>query len=498
MNMYQPKVKRFQRLVFSLVVFGFIVLLGACSQNQVGQPQWSLEQDPHYGFDTSEIIDADLNPEEASLGALAAGDLDVTFSDDGLIDSSVQTGSDRARGLAVQNDGKVVLAGTTGQGNYGVLRYKADGSGLDLSFDADGIRIVDMGSATDIVTAMTLQSDGKIVVVGEVTGGFGKDVGVMRLNSNGSLDNTFSGDGKGFYDFNHFKDDYVTGVVMQGTKIVVSGYVQESSSSSNTQFVVMRLNSDGTPDLTFNGTGVKRFSFAGEGAFSAKAYGLTVFNNKIIVVGRAEFNASIWYMAAARLNNNGSLDNTFSGNGLAVVSFKELVGACSVGSENEAFGVAISPGISLAGSDRGFVMVGRTNACGDADVAVARLNVNGTLDNSFSADGKRIYGDAQVESARAVRTSGGFPGPGVVSPKKITLAGYREGGVGGSDFQVMRLNWDGSLDNTFSGDGKLTTDFNGSHDRAYALALSGNKIYVAGETRNGLQYEFAVARYNAN
>jgi uncharacterized delta-60 repeat protein len=489
------------RFVWSFLVLSLIFFLGACSQSKLSQdkPEWSLELHPNYTFNDAETIDADLSPEEAGLSPLAAGDLDTTFSGDGLVDSSLQAGSDRARGLAVQSDGKVVLAGTTGSGNYGVLRYKADGSGLDLSFDGDGIKVVDMGSATDTGTAMTLQSDGKIVVVGEVAGGFGKDVGVMRLNSNGSLDNTFSGDGKGFYDFNHYKDDYVTGVVMQGTKIVVSGWVQEDSSSSNTVFVVMRLNSDGSPDLSFNGSGVKRFSFSPEGALSAKAYGLTIANNKVIVVGRAEFNANIWYMAAARLNDNGSLDNSFSGNGLAVLNFKEVAGTCSVGSENEAFGVAINPGLLLVGTDPGFVMVGRTNACGDSDVAVARLLSNGNLDTSFSLDGKRILGDANIESARAVRNSGGLPMPGPsITPKKITIAGYREGGVGGSDFQVMRLNWDGSSDNTFSVDGKLTTDFNGSHDRGYALVLAGGKIYVAGETKNGADYEFAVAGYNAN
>ncbi len=435
---------------------------------------------------------------EITLNTLAAGDLDLTFSGDGLIDSSLQAGDDRARAVAIQADGKAVLAGTTGAGNYGVTRYKADGSGLDLSFDADGIRVVDMGSATDTATAMTLQSNGKIVVVGEVAGGFGKDVGIMRLNSNGTLDNTFSGDGKGFYDFNHFKDDFVTGVVMQGNKIVVSGYVQEDSGSSSTAFVVMRLNSNGTPDLSFNASGVKLISFSADGFFSAKANSLSIINNKIVVVGRAEFNDNNWYFGVARLNNNGTLDNSFSGNGLTAFNFSDLIGPCNVGFENVAFGVSVNPGLFLAGQDIGFVVVGRTNACGSSDAAVARLKTNGDLDTTFSSDGKRVIGDANFENARAVRTSGGFPMPGPsVSPMKITIAGSREGGIA-TDFQVFRLNWNGTSDLGFSGDGKLTTDLNGSDDRAYALALSGGKIYVAGETKNGASYEFAVARYKAN
>jgi serralysin len=169
----------------------------------------------------------------------------------------------------------------------------------------------------------------------------------------------------------------------------------------------------------------------------------------------------------------------------------EFFAPCNVGFENEAFSLATNPSIP-AGTDPGFVMVGRTNACGNSDVAVARLSANGNLDNSFSSDGKRILGDANYEVALSVRTSDWVGG------NKITLAGYRNGGVGGSDFQVMRLNWNGSSDTSFSGDGKLTTDFNGSHDRAYSLNLSGNKIYVAGETRNGASYEFVIARYNAN
>jgi uncharacterized delta-60 repeat protein len=428
------------------------------------------------------------------LSALAPGDLDVTFNIDGVSDTSLEGGSDRARGVVVQSDGKIVLAGTTGAGNFGLLRYTTDGSTFDTTFDpGDGTRIVDMGSSTDTVSGMVLQSDGKIVVVGETQGAWGRDVAVLRLNTNGSLDTTFSGDGKGYYNFNHFKDDHVTAVAMQGTKIVVVGWVEDSG--SNTDVAVLRLNSDGSPDLTFNGNGVKRFSFDNDGSFSARAMAVAVFNNKVIVTGRAEYNANNWYFGVARLTNNGSLDNSFNGDGMTVFTFRELFAPCDQGFENEAFGVAMTPGLFLVGSDVGMVVVGRTNVCGDADVAVARLTSGGTLDAGFSGDGKRVLGDGNIEAARAVRTSGGLfmPGGGQ-TPRKITVAGYREGGA---DFQLMRLNWDGSFDTTFSGDGKLTTDFNASHDRAYAMTLSGGKIVVAGEARSGFEYEFAVARYNA-
>jgi uncharacterized delta-60 repeat protein len=272
----QPKIQSYLRFLYTLIILAFTLVLGACNQS-------------------------DVQPQEPDLSPLAAGDLDATFSGDGFIDTDLEPGNDSARKVSIQTDGKLVLGGTTGAGNYGVVRYKADGSGLDLGFDGDGKRIIDMGSASDKVKAMTMQVDGKIIVVGEVAGGFGKDVGIARLNSNGSLDTTFSGDGKGYYDFNHFKDDYVTGVAMQGSKIVVSGWVQLNSGSDATAFAVMRLNSDGSPDLSFNGSGVKLVSFSSEGFFSAKSQAVMIANNKIIVVGRAEVNPFNWYMAAARL-----------------------------------------------------------------------------------------------------------------------------------------------------------------------------------------------------
>ena len=396
----------------------------------------------------------------------------------------------------VQNDGKVVLAGGTGAGNFGVARFMAEGDGLDGSFSGDGLSLVDMGSPSDRATALALQSDGKLVVAGEVQGAWGLDVAVMRLNADGSLDPGFSGDGRAYFDLNHFKDDRVTAVAMQGSKILVAGWVPEGA---GTRFAVLRLNADGSPDALFGSGGVKLVSFAPEGFASARANALLVSNGKIILAGRAEVNANHWYFGVARLTSSGALDGSFSGNGLAAFSFADF-GACAVGFKNEAFALAADPGFMLvapgSSADRKLVVAGSSNACGSEDMAVARLHSNGALDLSFSGDGKRTVGAAGADAARAIRTSGGgcLPFP-CATPKTITLAGYRDGGVGGADFRAARLRWDGALDGSFSGDGVLTTDFNGGLDRAYALALHGNKLYLAGEARVGALYEFGVARY---
>lgn len=497
------KVRRYhQLLAFSLLILP-MTLLAACntaSQDSVPQePEWTLETKAPASIENSSSIDTNFSAETSSSGlsTQAAGDLDVSFSGDGLLDSSIQAGDDRALGMAVQNDGKIVLAGPTGLGNFGVARYTSTGV-FDSSFDADGIKVVDMGSSTDKATDMTLQSDGKIVVVGEVQGYWSQDAAVLRLNSNGSLDTSFSSDGKGYYDFNHFKDDHATAVTMQGSKIVVVGWVKQSSSSTLNNFVVMRLNANGSPDLSFNGSGVAYVNFPG---YSAQATEVIVSNNKIIVVGYVSAGNSTEF-AVARLNNNGSLDTSFSGDGKTNFHFRDYF-YCDDGLENEAFGVAVDPGFFFTynglGVDRKIVVTGRTNACGDSDFAVARLNSNGSLDTSFSGDGKRILGNPKDEVARAVVTTGGmFLYPyGSSSPKKIVLAGYSEGGPNGADFKLIRLNWDGSNDSNFSWSSIVDTDFNGKDDRIYGAAIHSNTIIAAGEAQNAStnQAEFAVARY---
>jgi uncharacterized delta-60 repeat protein len=175
--------------------------------------------------------------------------------------------------------------------------------------------------------------------------------------------------------------------------------------------------------------------------------------------------------AAAAQAAPADLDPTFSGDGMQTTDF---------GGGSDLAGVE-----SLKGKGN-IVAVGQSSA-GNYDFALARYNPNGSLDPTFSGDGKQKtnFGSDDVATAVAIQSNG-----------KIVVAGY----AGGS-FALARYNPNGALDPTFSGDGKLTTDFGGGFDGARGVALQGDgKIVAAGcACPNDVNArDFALARYNPN
>jgi uncharacterized delta-60 repeat protein len=129
----------------------------------------------------------------------ADGSLDTGFGGgDGIVTTSISAGDDKAHGLALQADGKIIVVGeTSGNGkDFAVLRYNADGS-LDTSFGGgDGIVTTDFaGGSFDVAYRVVVQADGRIVV-GGASGSGTTDFAVARYLADGSLDTSFSGDGK--------------------------------------------------------------------------------------------------------------------------------------------------------------------------------------------------------------------------------------------------------------------------------------------------------------
>ncbi|HJP65391.1 MAG TPA: delta-60 repeat domain-containing protein, partial [Actinomycetota bacterium] len=141
----------------------------------------------------------------------AAGDLDSTFDFDGKVVTDFTTDGDSAGCVVIQPDGKIVAIGN-GDGEFAVARYNSDGS-LDSSFDGDGKVLTDFGSGFDGAYCGALQSDGKIVAAGSA--GNGAKFAMVRYNSDGTLDTSFSSDGKTRTDLSSGLDE-AYGVVIQG------------------------------------------------------------------------------------------------------------------------------------------------------------------------------------------------------------------------------------------------------------------------------------------
>jgi uncharacterized delta-60 repeat protein len=181
----------------------------------------------------------------------ANGSLDTSFDGDGKLTTAfVSDGV--AHDVAVQSDGKIVVAGYTYSGSnndFAVVRYNADGS-LDTSFGAGGKVITDFGSAGDHGYSLALQSDGKIVVAGG-TGAVGAySLALARYNTDGSLDTSFDGDGRVSTAIGSSSVGYGVAIQPDG-KIVVTG----EGGTGNYYFAVARYNSDGSLDTSFDGDG---------------------------------------------------------------------------------------------------------------------------------------------------------------------------------------------------------------------------------------------------
>ena len=247
------------------------------------------------------------------------GTLDTRFGSGGKLLDSGSPG--RAFGVAIQSDGRIVVAGDTPVANnaqdfadFLVMRYNADGR-RDATFAVNGRVVTDMTSRTDLARNIVVQSDGALVVSGDP---FGSDpsrrTSVARYTASGVLDTSFAG-GKLI-----LAGAYVgRGLALQsdGRLILVGSMPVSNVPNDVTHFAVMRLNTDGTFDNSFGTEGVMTTSITGL-TDVAHAVALQA-DGRIVVAG--EGNLVNPNFALARYNTDGSLDTSFAVDGKLVVDF---------------------------------------------------------------------------------------------------------------------------------------------------------------------------------
>jgi uncharacterized delta-60 repeat protein len=195
---------------------------------------------------------------------------------------------------------KIVVAGLTTlfTTDIVVIRYNSDGS-LDNSFDGDGMVVTDFGVTDDIAYSLAIQTNGKIVVAGVSNRNFA----LVRYNPNGSLDNTFDGDGKVTTDFGADDIAYSVSIQTDG-KIVVAGEATIPVPGGIPEFAVARYNSDGSPDNTFDTDG--RLTTTWTAPASARSVGIES-NGNIVVSGYLTINGASTF-AITRYTSNGTLN----------------------------------------------------------------------------------------------------------------------------------------------------------------------------------------------
>ena len=341
------------------------------------------------------------------------GRLDLSFDGDGIRTDDVGTSNERARAVALQSDGKIVVAGFTddpGNEDWFVARYDTDGS-LDPSFSG-GLVTTAITGVQDRPAAIAIQADGKIVVVG--FGGFGdEDVVVVRYNTDGSVDPSFSG---GIVSTDAGNTDRVNDVKIQSDgKIVVGG---NTNLAGDRAFLVVRYNSDGSLDTSFDTDGVRTRQISGN-ADNGEA--LVIYPDGKIALGGFYFDGVDEDFVVARFNSNGSDDTSFDGDGVVITDFN--------GNDDNIDDLLLQPDGKILAS-------GYSHNGLDQDYGVVRYNSDGSLDTSFGSGGKVTTPIGSLDDnseASALLPDGSF-----------IVAGFSANGID-SDFSWARHDPDGSL-----------------------------------------------------
>ncbi|MEC3918804.1 hypothetical protein [Nocardia sp. CDC160] len=406
----------------------------------------------------------------------AAEALDSGFGSGGKVTTDLGSRGDRARAVAVQPDGKIVVAGSaqdpTQGDNFAVVRYTPDGQ-LDTGFGDHGKVSTDFGGKADVANAVAIESDGKIVVAGTSHGtATGDNIALARYTSDGKPDTGFGDGGKVSTDLGTQADHANAVAVQSDGKIVVAGSTRDPAQGDN--FVVMRYAPDGKPDTGFGRDGVISTDFGGK-ADVANAVAVQS-DGKIVAAGTSHGTTGGDNIAVSRYTSDGTLDTGFGDGGRV---------STDLGSQaDHANAVALT-------SEGRIVIAGSTHDSAQGDnFVLVRYTADGKQDMGFGDNGKAstdFGGKADTASGLAITRDG-----------KLVAAGTSTGTATGDNIAVARYTAEGKPDTGFGDGGKVSTDLGTQADHANAVAVqSDGKILIVGSTADPQQGDnFLVVRHN--
>ncbi len=396
----------------------------------------------------------------------ADGILDNTFHSDGIVTSSLNKSNEAANDLVIQPDGKIIVAGRSviEQGvflNDALVRYEPDGK-FDSSF-VSIIALGDGGYSYRFATEVALNPvDGKIVVVGQ--GGGDESANWCFIKSHhqdGEIDDSFGSGGGASFDLSYFVNAGVAGsLAIQHDGKIIAGGSGHFPGFSNSDFMLARINQDGNIDTSF---GVDGFSITdlGNNYYDYLSAVVVQSDGKIVAAGTTWSSGN--NVAIARYNEDGTLDQSLGSGGLIISDF---------GSDENVNSVAIQ-------FDEKIVVAGDQ----DGNFFLSRYNSNGTLDNTFGSNGWVTTDFGGIDKIMSIA---------IQADNKIIAAGATSDSTAtNSDIALARYNEDGTLDENFGANGILNTDI-GNFDVANSVAIqTDHKIVIAGESDG----DFAIARY---
>lgn len=407
------------------------------------------------------LLSALLSTPRAS--AQQAGDLDSTFSADGIAITNINPGNDFGLAMAVQPDGRIVVAGmtTAPPEHIALVRYLPDGD-IDGSFGTDGVVITPVGVLNSRAASIAIQPDGRILIGGEATVDplAGSVFMLARYHADGTLDNSFGIGGILTDDIGSGAEREMRLALQADGMIVVAG-------QALLDIAVVRYTTNGSRDSTFATDGLRVMDIDG-GPDGAPVVALQQDGNIVAACYSLAATGTDADHALFRCTPNGDLDPAFGTGGIAVhavTAYDDMPEA-----------IAIQP-------DGRIVVAGVNIGSGFQRAMLARYLADGSVDASFAQSGATLasVGNWSYFSAMTLLPDG-----------KIVAAGWTDGW-----FLLMRYNGDGSLDSGFGDDGVVVTEI-GSNAWAAGLAIQPDgRLLLCGAAWFAPEYaDVIVARYH--
>jgi len=401
----------------------------------------------------------------------SAGKLDPAFSKDGKLTTSFPEPVALAEDLALQDDGKIIVAGSAGDSvgtpylrpsSFAMVRYRKNGR-IDRSFGERGRMLASFGGGA-YGNAVATQPDGKLIVTGWVLNGSPAssdtnqiNFALARFDREGRLDTTFGDNGLVSYDI--AQQVGLAPDLDQGRDVAVQadGKIVVAADAADRGGFALRFQPDGSPDPTFSNDGIVEGPASSYRSIAVQADGALLLAGRYSNLPNAD-------LALARLDSNGELDSSFAGNGLVTT---DVAGAVQEVAEQ----VAIA-------SDGRILLLGTSCQFGGCAVDLVRYTIDGALDPSLSNGGLlSLPGDAD-------------------HPSVMTLNGAQPIVASESNGVVLRrFKQDGTLDRSFSRDGKAVSKFGLAVSPAGLAVTSKGRLVMAGTFSTDRPRGFALARY---
>ncbi len=403
-------------------------------------------------------------------GAATAEEFDLEW----LTTTAVGINDSQVLSLAVQPDGKIVVAGyaiLNGSTRHFMLaRYDSDGT-LDPTFGTSGVSIPTIEGHYRVINDMKIDADGRFVVVGHHYVGLDRYGAVARFLPDGSLDPTFNPGGwtPGYLsiDVPGSEDDFQSLAILSDGRLVAAGYTYVSSAANA---VLVRLDANGSLDTSFDSDGIVVQPLANGNDY---IYAMAVDPaGRYVLVGYAQQGTSS-DLSVSRYTTNGVLDLSFGNQGRNIVA----VGA----DPSDARDIVIRP-------DGRILVLGQTTFNFPNKIVLVGLASDGSLDASFGTNGMATtqLGYDHILPNSAVLMNDG----------RIVVVGMAQEPNVSYGFLLARFTAVGALDTSFGSNGHILRQVGPQADFLWdADVLSDGSIVAAGQTYVGTNYDIALVRY---